>query len=58
MRASAGGELRLMLPGLGQPARLIFGWNLLRLDTLLRGAPGRRQADPRGSIRFALGNIF
>jgi outer membrane protein assembly complex protein YaeT len=59
LRASAGGELRIMLPGFRQPARLIFAWNPLRLDGVFNGSSGyRRLADRRGSIRFALGNIF
>ncbi len=51
LRASTGAELRVMIPGLRQPARLIFAWNPLRLNT-------RTLADPARSIRFALGNVF
>jgi outer membrane protein assembly complex protein YaeT len=58
LRASAGGELRLQLPVIHQPARLIFAWNPLRLDTLLSGETPLRLADPRGAVRFALGNVF
>ena len=49
LRASTGGELRVLIPGLNQPARLIFAWNPLRL---------RSVADPTHSVRFALGNVF
>lgn len=56
VRASAGGELRLQLPVLGEPARLIFAWNPLRLDTLIRsGDQVLRLADPRAAVRFTLG---
>ncbi len=58
IRASTGGELRLQLPVIRQPARLIFAWNPFRLDALVRGASPFRVADPRGAIRFALGDIF
>jgi hypothetical protein len=48
-----------MLLGFRRPARLIFAWNPLRLDGVFNGSSRyRRLADPRGSIRFALGNIF
>jgi len=53
-RASAGGELRWQLPGLRQPARLIFAWNPLRLDRILE----MPSSDPRRAVRFALGGIF
>ena len=57
LRASVGGELRLELPVLHQPGRLIFAWNPLRLNTLIQGISSPfRLADPRGSIRFALGD--
>ena len=57
LRASVGGEFRLQLPVLGQPGRLIFSWNPLRLDQLISGLSSPlRLADPRGSIRFALGD--
>ncbi len=59
LRASTGGELRLLIPGLNQPARLIFSWNPLRLNSAFLGSSGIRSlADPRRSIRFALGNVF
>jgi outer membrane protein assembly complex protein YaeT len=58
IRASTGGELRLQLPVVRQPARLIFAWNPLRLDALTRGASPFRFADPRGAIRFALGDMI
>jgi hypothetical protein len=57
LRASLGGELRLDLPVLRQPARLIFSWNPLRLDRLVEGAAAFR-LDPRHSVRFALGSVF
>ncbi len=59
LRASTGGELRLQLPIIHQPARLIFAWNPLRLIGLVSGTTSPvRIADPRSSIHFALGNIF
>ncbi len=59
MRGSAGGELRLQLPVIHQPGRLIFSWNPLRLDSLVHGASSSlRLADPRRSIRFALGGLY
>ncbi len=59
LRASIGGELRLQLPVLHRPGRLIFSWNPLRLETLIRGISSPfKLADPRGSIRFALGDRF
>jgi outer membrane protein insertion porin family len=58
-RASVGGEFRLQLPVLRQPGRLIFSWNPLRLDKLIGGLSSPLHlADPRGSIRFALGDRF
>lgn len=58
-RASVGGELRLQLPLVQTPARLIFAWNPLRLDKVFDvGTKSLRLADPRGAIRFALGNPF
>jgi outer membrane protein assembly factor BamA len=58
-RASVGGEFRLQLPVIQQPGRLIFSWNPLRLDKLIGGISSPlRLADPRGSIRFALGDRF
>jgi outer membrane protein assembly factor BamA len=59
VRASIGGELRLQLPMVRQPARLIFAWNPLRLSGLLRSPSSLlRLADPRGTVRFALGSIY
>ena len=59
LRASVGGELRLQLPVIHQPGRLIFSWNPLRLDRLIQGtASPIRLLDPRGTIHFALGDIF
>jgi outer membrane protein assembly complex protein YaeT len=59
LRASVGGEIRILIPGLLQPARLIFAWNPLRVDRDLKeGFTYRRLADPRSSFRFAFGNIF
>ena len=58
-RASVGGEFRLRLPVIHVPGRLIFSWNPLRLDRLIDGISSPlRLADPRGSIRFALGDRF
>ena len=58
-RASVGWEFRLQLPMIRQPARLIFSWNPLRLNTFLKGSVSPlRLADPSHTIRFALGNIF
>lgn len=59
LRASVGGELRLDLPLIRQPGRLIFAWNPLRLDALINnGSSAVRFADPRGAVRFALGSLF
>ncbi|MBP1598298.1 MAG: outer membrane protein assembly complex, YaeT protein [Acidobacteria bacterium] len=59
LRGSVGGELRLRLPLIGQPGRLIFSWNPLRMDRLIQVGPSRfRLADPLGAIRFALGDHF
>lgn len=59
LRASTGAELRLQLPYVRQPARLIFAWNPLRLDTLVQTSTGPlRVADPRRAVRFAFGEIF
>jgi outer membrane protein assembly factor BamA len=57
LRASTGGELRLQLPLIRQPARMIFAWNPLRLHTFFQSPDSAplRIADPRGAIRFALG---
>ena len=53
------GELRVLIPGVRQPARLIFSWNPLRLDVDLReGFKSRRLADRRTSFRFASGGVF
>jgi len=57
LRASAGGDLRLQLPAIETPARLIFAWNPLRLDTVIRsGDRALRLADPRAAVRFVLGD--
>ncbi|MFH1574350.1 MAG: BamA/TamA family outer membrane protein, partial [Acidobacteriota bacterium] len=59
LRGSLGGELRLQLPVLDQPGRMIFAWNPLRLDRLVSAGPSPlRLADPRGVVRFALGGVF
>jgi outer membrane protein assembly complex protein YaeT len=59
LRASLGGELRLQLPMLRQPARVIFSWNPLRLDAWIKnGGSPLRLVDPVHTIHFALGNIF
>jgi outer membrane protein insertion porin family len=60
LRASTGGELRMQLPLIRQPARVIFAWNPIRLHTLLQSPDSAplRIADPRGAIRFALGEIW
>ncbi len=59
LRGSMGGELRLQLPMIHQPGRLIFSWNFLRLSTLISNKGSLlRLADPRGTIHFALGDRF
>jgi outer membrane protein insertion porin family len=60
LRSSVGAELRLQLPLIRQPARLIFAWNPLRLRGFLEepASTPLRLLDPRGSIRLALGGIF
>jgi outer membrane protein assembly factor BamA len=59
LRASVGAELRLQLPVVHLPGRLIFSYNPLRLDRLIQsGGSPLRLADPRGTIHFALGDIF
>ncbi len=58
LRMSVGGELRFELPIVRQPARFIFAWNPLRLDTFIDGVKPQRLADPRKAFKFALGNIF
>ncbi len=59
LRLSTGGELRVQLPGVRQPARFIFSWNPLRLNAWAPGPSGPiRFSDPRRSIRFAFGNVF
>ncbi len=59
LRASVGGELRLQLPMIRQPARLIFAWNPLRLSDIFRNSPSLPHlSDPKGAVHFALGNIF
>lgn len=59
LRASLGGELRLQLPVIRQPARLIFSWNPLRLDTLFRSPSSVFcLAEPKTALRFALGALY
>ncbi len=59
LRASVGGELRLQLPMIRQPARLIFAWNPLRLAGAVQSPSSLFQlTDPRRTIRFALGSLF
>jgi hypothetical protein len=59
LRASLGGELRLQLPLIHQPARLIFSWNPLRLNTVLSDSSSvLRLVEPRSAIRFALGTLY
>ncbi len=59
VRASMGGEVRVDLPLIRQPGRLIFAWNPLRLDRLVSvGGSAQRLADPRGMVRFALGGVY
>ncbi|MBZ5496169.1 MAG: BamA/TamA family outer membrane protein [Acidobacteriia bacterium] len=59
LRASVGGEFRLQLPVIRQPARLIFSWNPLRLNQLIQNKGSLlRLVDPRGSVHFALGDLF
>jgi outer membrane protein assembly factor BamA len=59
IRGSLGGELRLQLPVLHQPARLIFSWNLLRLsEALVDSSLVLRLADPQTALSFALGTGY
>jgi outer membrane protein assembly complex protein YaeT len=59
LRASLGGELRLQLPMIRQPARVIFAWNPLRFTGVFQGPSSRLPlSDPRGVVRFALGSLF
>jgi len=59
LRGSAGAEVRLQLPVIRQPGRLIFSWNFLRLNTLIfNNGSLLRLADPRGTIHFALGDRY
>ncbi len=59
LRASMGGELRLQLPMIRQPARLLFAWNPLRFSGVFHGPSSLLPlSDPRGTVRFALGNLF
>jgi hypothetical protein len=54
-----GGELRLQLPVIRQPARMIFSWNPLRLNTVLHSPASVLQlTEPKTSLRFALGSFF
>jgi outer membrane protein insertion porin family len=57
LRVSTGGELRVDLPVIRQPARFIVAWNPFRLNQLLHtGTSTERIVDPRGLVRFALGS--
>lgn len=59
LRASLGGELRLQLPVIRQPARLILSWNPLRLNTFFSSSSSvLRLVEPRTSLRFALGTFY
>lgn len=59
LRASLGGELRLQLPMIHQPARMIFSWNPLRLNTVFSSPSSvLKLAEPKTSLRFALGSLF
>ncbi len=59
IRSSLGGELRLQLPVIHQPARLIISWNPLRLSTLFADSPSLlRMVEPRTALRFALGESY
>jgi outer membrane protein insertion porin family len=59
LRASLGGEMRLQLPVIQQPARFIFSWNPLRLDTFFQNPASIMQlADPRTAFRLALGTFY
>jgi outer membrane protein assembly complex protein YaeT len=59
LRASSGGELRLQLPVIRQPVRMIFSWNPLRLDTLLSTPTSvLHLAEPKTTLRFALGAFY
>lgn len=59
LRASLGGELRLDLPVIRQPARLIFSWNPLRLNALFSDPSSvLNLVEPKTSLRFALGTFY
>jgi hypothetical protein len=58
MRSSLGGELRLQMPAIRQPARLIFSWNLLRLKEAFVDSSSLRLADPQTALSVALGNPY
>jgi outer membrane protein assembly factor BamA len=59
LRASVGGELRLQLPIIRQPARMIFSWNPLRLNTVWPSPSSvLRLVEPKTSLRFALGSFY
>jgi outer membrane protein insertion porin family len=59
LRASLGGELRLQLPVIQQPARMIFAWNPLRLDTFFNDNKSvLHLVESRTSLRFALGTFY
>jgi outer membrane protein assembly factor BamA len=59
LRASLGGELRVQVPMIRQPARLIYSWNPLRLNTLF-STPSSvlHLAEPKTTMRFALGAFY
>ena len=59
LRCSVGGELRLQVPLLRQPARVTFAWNPLRLNGVsVNSSSPLHLADRRGTVRFALGSLF
>jgi outer membrane protein assembly complex protein YaeT len=59
LRASLGGELRLRLPVIRQPVRMIFSWNPLRLNTLFSTSSSvLHLAEPKTTLRFALGTVY
>jgi outer membrane protein assembly factor BamA len=52
-------ELRFQLPVIQQPARFIFSWNLLRLNTFFQKPTSILQlVEPQTSFRFALGAFY
>jgi outer membrane protein assembly complex protein YaeT len=59
LRSSLGGELRLQLPIIREPGRLIFSLNPLRLNVLIRDSSSLlRLVEPRTTLRFALGATY